>query len=166
MLLIGASKIDYRRLRKLTTLFAILSPVFLIAVLYAGEAIHGARRWIDLGFLTIQPSEFAKLGLIFVLAHYLSEIGSEVKNFATGILLPFFYTLVIGGLIILEPDLGTTVVVFSIFFIMLFTAGARLFHLSLVGLVCAGAGLALIFQEPYRLRRLLTFLDPMADPKG
>jgi len=165
-LLIGASRIDYRRLRKLTGIFAVLSPVFLIVVLFTGEEIHGARRWIDLGLLTIQPSEFAKLGLIFVLAHYLSEIGSEVKSFATGILLPLFYTLVIGGLIMLEPDLGTTVVIFGIFFIMLFTAGARLLHLSLVGLFGAGAGCAMILQEPYRLRRLLSFLDPMTDPKG
>lgn len=166
ILLISMVNFDYRRLRKFTGAFLILAPVFLILVLFLGEEINGAKRWIDLRVVSFQPSEFAKLALILVLAHYLSELGEEITGFFAGILIPLFYTLIIGGLIMLEPDLGTTIVIFGIFFVMLFTGGARFSHLTLVGLFGAGAGVALILQEPYRLRRLLSFLDPMRDPKG
>jgi len=165
-ILIASINFSYHRLRSFTGLFLILAPVFLVLVLFFGEEINGARRWIDLGIINFQPSEFAKLALILVLAHYLSEIGPEVKRFFIGVALPLFFTAVIGGLILLEPDLGTTIVIFGIFFIMLFTAGARLTHLSFLGFLSIGAGIGLILQEPYRLRRLLSFLDPMRDPKG
>lgn len=166
ILLLATMRVDYHRLRKFTGLFAFLAPLLLLLVLFVGEEIQGARRWIDLGYFNFQPSEFAKLSLIFVLAHYLSELGSEVKNFITGILLPLVYTGIIGLLVIREPDLGTTVVIFGVFFIMLFAAGARLVHLGVVGLFGAGVGVALIVKEPYRLRRFLSFIDPMMDPKG
>lgn len=166
ILLLVTINIDFRRMKKITGAFLLLAPVFLILVLFFGEEINGARRWIDLGFISFQPSEFAKLALVLVLAHYLSELGSEINSFFTGILFPLFFTLVIGGLITLEPDLGTTVVIFGIFFMMIFAAGARFSHLLLVSLFGLGAGGALILQQPYRLRRLLSFLDPMKDPKG
>ncbi|HHU82778.1 MAG TPA: putative lipid II flippase FtsW [Firmicutes bacterium] len=166
LLLLATLRVDYRRLRRFTGLFAFLAPLFLLVVLFVGEEIQGARRWVNLGLFTFQPSEFAKLSLVFVLAHYLAELGSGIRNLVTGILLPLVYTGIIGLLIILEPDLGTMVVVFGIFFIMLFAAGARLFHLFLVGLFGAGAGVGLILKEPYRLRRLFSFLDPASDPTG
>ncbi|HEY8345427.1 MAG TPA: putative lipid II flippase FtsW [Bacillota bacterium] len=166
VLLMTTINFDYHRFRSMTGLFLILAPIFLVLVLIFGEEINGARRWINLGLFNFQPSEFAKLTLIFVLAHYLTEIGSEVKSFLIGIAVPLFFTAVISGLIMLEPDLGTTIVVFSIFLVMLFTAGARLMHLSLIGFLSLGAGIILILKEPYRLRRLITFLDPMRDPKG
>ena len=134
LLLLATMRVDYHRLRRFTGVFAFLAPLFLLVVLFIGEEIQGARRWINLGFITFQPSEFAKLSLVFVLAHYLAELGSGVRNFVTGILLPLVYTGIIALLILLEPDLGTTVVVFGIFFIMLFAAGARMLHLALVGL--------------------------------
>lgn len=165
-LLIMTINFDYHRFRSMTGLFLVLAPVFLVLVLIFGEVTNGARRWIDLGLFNFQPSEFAKLALIFVLAHYLAEIGPEVKNFLIGIGIPLFFTMVIGGLIMLEPDLGTTLVVFGIFFVMLFTAGARLIHLSLIGILGLGAGIILILKEPYRLRRILSFINPMRDPKG
>lgn len=165
-LLFASLRVDYRRLRRFTGLFAFLAPLFLLVVLFVGEEIQGARRWIDLGLITFQPSEFAKLALVFVLAHYLAELGSWISSFVTGILLPLVYTGIIGLLILLEPDLGTTVVIFGIFFVMLFAAGARLGHLALIGLFGFGAGVALVIKEPYRLRRFLSFLDPMRDPTG
>lgn len=166
LLLLATMRVDYHRLRRFTGVFAFLAPLFLLVVLFIGEEIQGARRWINLGFITFQPSEFAKLSLVFVLAHYLAELGSGVRNFVTGILLPLVYTGIIALLILLEPDLGTTVVVFGIFFIMLFAAGARMLHLALVGLFGIGAGIGLILKEPYRLRRLFSFLDPAGDPRG
>ncbi len=157
---------DYHHYRGLTVFFAVLAPIFLVLVLFFGEEINGSRRWFDLKILNFQPSELAKLALIFVLAHYLSEIGPEVRRFSTGIFIPLIYLGLICGLIMMEPDLGTTIVIFAIFFTMLFSAGVRLSHLFFLGLSALGAGAALIIQEQYRLERLLSFIDPMKDPKG
>ncbi|NLY90767.1 MAG: putative lipid II flippase FtsW [Firmicutes bacterium] len=157
---------DYHRFRKLTVVFAVLAPVFLVLVLFFGDEINGARRWFDFRVFNFQPSEFAKLALIFVLAHYLAEIGQEVRNFTTGILIPLIYVGLICGLIMMEPDLGTTIVVFAIFVAMLFAAGMRISHLFLLGLGGLAASAFLILQEPYRLQRLFSFIDPTQDPKG
>ncbi|HHT48061.1 MAG TPA: putative lipid II flippase FtsW [Firmicutes bacterium] len=157
---------NYRRFRKLTVIFAVLAPIFLVLVLFFGAEINGARRWFDFRVFNFQPSEFAKLALIFVLAHYLTEIGPEVRNFSTGILIPLLYVGLICGLIMMEPDLGTTIVVFAIFIAMLFAAGVRASHLLLIGLFGLSAGAFLILQEPYRLQRLFSFIDPTQDPKG
>lgn len=159
-------KFDYHYFRRLTVLFAILTPILLALVLFFGEEINGARRWFDFGILNFQPSEFAKLALIFVLAHYFTEIGSEVRHFSTGVLIPLIYLGLICGLVMLEPDLGTTIMIFIIFFAMLFAAGVRLGHLFLLGLSAVSAAMVLIIQEPYRLERLFSFLDPTKDPKG
>ena len=75
LLLLATMRVDYHRLRRFTGVFAFLAPLFLLVVLFIGEEIQGARRWINLGFITFQPSEFAKLSLVFVLAHYLAELG-------------------------------------------------------------------------------------------
>jgi cell division protein FtsW len=157
---------DYHRFRKLTVLFAVLAPIFLLVVLYFGVEVNGARRWFDLKIFNFQPSEFAKLALIFVLAHYLSEIGSEVRAFSAGVFIPLIYVGLLCGLIMMEPDLGTTIVVFGIFVAMLFTAGVRISHLFVIGLGAIGAGIYLIIQEPYRLQRFFSFIDPTEDPKG
>ena len=157
---------DYHRFRKLTVLFAVLAPIFLVVVLFFGVEVNGARRWFDFKIFNFQPSEFAKLALIFVLAHYLTEIGSEVRTFSSGIFIPLIYVGLICGLIMMEPDLGTTIVIFAIFVAMLFAAGVRISHLFTIGLGAIGAGIALIIQEPYRLERLFSFIDPTQDPKG
>lgn len=157
---------DYHRFRKFTVMFAVLAPVFLVLVLFFGEEINGARRWFNFPVFNFQPSEFAKLALIFVLAHYLTEIGPEVRSFSTGIIIPLIYVGLICGLIMLEPDLGTTIVVFAIFITMLFAAGVRFSHLFLIGSGALAAGVLMILQEPYRLQRLFSFLDPTQDPKG
>ncbi|HHW11731.1 MAG TPA: putative lipid II flippase FtsW [Firmicutes bacterium] len=157
---------DYHRFRRFTVLFAVLTPVLLVLVLFLGNEINGARRWFDFKIFNFQPSEFAKLALIFVLAHYLTEIGAEVRSFSTGILVPLIYVGLICGLVMMEPDLGTTIVIFVIFLTMLFAAGVRISHLFLVALFVAPVGVYLIIQEPYRLQRLFTFIDPMQDPQG
>lgn len=157
---------DYHRFRKFTAIFAVLAPIFLVLVLFFGAEINGARRWFDFRVFNFQPSEFAKLALIFVLAHYLSEIGQEVRNLSTGVLIPLLYVGLICGLIMMEPDLGTTIVVFAIFFAMLFAAGTRISHLFLLGLGGLAAVVVLILLEPYRLQRLSSFFNPTQDPKG
>ncbi|NLW55392.1 MAG: putative lipid II flippase FtsW [Firmicutes bacterium] len=159
-------RFDYHHFRRLTVLFAVLTPVLLVLVLFFGEEINGARRWFNLGLLNFQPSELAKLTLVFVLAHYFTEIGPEIRQFSTGVLIPLVYLGLICGLVMLEPDLGTTIMIFIIFFAMLFAAGVRLSHLLFLGLLAVGAAAVLIIKEPYRMERLFSFIDPTKDPRG
>ena len=109
---------DYHRFRRFGFVCD-YGPDLTSLVLLLGDEINGARRWFDLKIFNFQPSEFAKLALIFVLAHYLTEIGPEVRKFSTGMLIPLVYVGLICGLVMLEPDLGTTIVIFSIFLAML-----------------------------------------------
>lgn len=165
-LMFFAMRIDYRRYRRLTWPLAVISIISLIAVLIVGRNISGATRWIDLKFIRFQPSELAKLSVIFFLAHYLSGLGNSVKRFVPGVLIPLAYTTLIGFLIMKEPDFGTTISVFVIFFAMLFAAGVRMLHLCGFGFLGIIASIFLIIQEPYRLKRLTSFADPGADPHG
>lgn len=156
------AKMDYHKMRKFTLGLALVTIILLIVVL-AFRDIKGAHRWIKFGFISLQPSELAKISVIFFIAHYLSEIGSGVRKLLPGVLIPLAYTSLVGGLIMLEPDFGTTLSVFMIFFAMLFAAGVRMLHLTFIGSLGVAAAVLAIKLEPYRLRRLG---DPMKDPKG
>jgi cell division protein FtsW len=156
----------YRNLKKLSLLLGILSIVFLVLVLIMAKDIKGASRWLDLGFFNIQPSEFAKLSTVLILAHYITAIKREIKDFMLGIVIPLIFVSVICILILLEPDLGTTIVIFITFMIMLYAAGARFSHLSLISLAGLLAVILLVIFEPYRAKRLVAFLDPWKDPQG
>jgi len=142
---------------------------FLLLVVLApgiGTEVKGSSRWISLGGLgNLQPSELAKLGLALWIAQALARDPRRLRT-ASG-LVPFLVvTGVLGGLILIEPDMGTAVVLCAITIAMLIVAGARLRHIG--GLVAAGALLAMIavMAEPYRRQRLLAFIDPWSDPDG
>ncbi|MGE5527917.1 MAG: putative lipid II flippase FtsW [Patescibacteria group bacterium] len=157
---------DYHHLRRFTRVLAILAPVMLVLVLIFGQKIGGARRWIDLGFFNVQSSEFAKLALVLILAHFLAELGEGVRRFGLGVFLPLCYAALIAGLVMLEPDFGTVLVVSGTFFCMVFAAGASLWHLGvLAGAALAGL-IALAVSAPYRLKRLIAFKNPFHDPQG
>lgn len=159
-------KFPYQGLKKFTIPFAVISIVLLVLVLFVAKEVKGATRWINLGFFQLQPSEMGKLAVIMVIAHYCAEIKDGIKNFVVGIVFPLIFVVIICLLILREPDLGTTIVIFATALIMLFAAGARVFHLAIPGLIGLGAGTALIITEPYRWERLIAFLDPWKDPKG
>ncbi len=166
VLLLILMKFPYQGLKKFTLPFALTSIVLLIIVLFVSKEVKGAMRWINLGFFQLQPSELAKLSVIMMIAHYCSEIKNGVKNFWVGVVIPLFYVAISCALIMIEPDLGTTIVIFATAMIMLFAAGAKFFHLSIPGLVGLGAGTVLVITEPYRFQRLIAFVDPWKDPKG
>lgn len=159
-------KIPYQGLKRLTIPAAVGTIVLLILVLFLSKAIKGSNRWFDIGGFNLQPSELAKLAVILVLAHYTAEIKTGIKNFWIGVFIPLVFVGLICFLIILEPDLGTTIVIFATAILMLFAAGARLFDLSLPGLAGLAMGTVLVITEPYRRDRLLAFLNPWKDPKG
>ena len=139
--------------------------VALTAVLWVGPVIKGARRWIQFGPVSFQPSEMAKLSLILVLATYLDRHKSQVRDFTKGYIPLMGIIGGVCGLILLEPDLGSSMLLASVGVILLFLAGARWDHL--LGTVAAGAAplYFLLFHIAFRRRRLLAFLNPWADPQ-
>jgi len=140
----------------------LLSFILLLFVLIPGlgHTVNGARRWLMFGPLRVQPAELAKLFIIIYLAGYLVRHEQAVRTTLLGFIKPIFVLTILASLLLLEPDFGSAVVVFSTALMMLFLAGSRLgpfFVLMFSG--CAALAL-LAISSPYRLRRLTAFLDP------
>lgn len=162
------SKIDYHRWQKLAPLLIIVSIVLLALVLVPGLGfkVGNARRWLDLGPIFFQPAEIAKLALIFYIASWIDKRKSEINDFYYGIIPTLIIIGAIAGLIILQPDIGTMLVVTVTAFVMLFVGGSRIKHLIWI-FVAGLVGMAILIKlEPYRLHRLTTFLNPDLDPQG
>lgn len=157
-----ASYFPYKRLAFIAFPFMGIVIVLLVAVLIpgVGSQIGGARRWIDLGFFSLQPTEFAKIATIIYLASWFGS--GERRRFLPFLSLLGFMML----LIFMQPDMGTAIIIFSIFMIMYYLAGKQLHYLLLLLPVSAIAAIILIFTAPYRLRRLTAFLNPSEDPMG
>jgi cell division protein FtsW len=151
--------------RRCTPLILGASFFLLVAVLAVGSSVNGSSRWIGSGFLQIQPSELAKVALVLYAADLLARKPKRVKSIEG--LMPFL--LVVGSaslLIVLEPDLGTALVVAFAAGATLVAAGARMADLAKIALVLGGLALLLTVIEPYRMARLTGFLNPGADASG
>lgn len=162
------SRVDYAWWRRAAVPLAGLVLVGLLAVLVPGigTTINGARRWIVVGGQGLQPSEFAKLAVVVLVAALIVRRPREIESPVGFARLVAICILPAGLLIMLEPDLGTTLVLVVAVAAVLVAAGTRLRYLfSLVAAGCL-AVLALIIVEPYRLERLVTFFDPWKDPQG
>jgi cell division protein FtsW len=153
------------KLRKLSPLLMLIAIGFLVLVLVIGADTKGSKRWIDIGIGTFQPSEVAKLAIIIFLADYLSKIQEKIRTLK-GIGFALLVMGIVGALIVKEPDLGTTVAVMATCFFMLMASGAKRSHLWLLVLLGILGVIGLAIVEPYRLQRLLTFLDYEKDPLG
>ncbi len=164
--MVAATLIDYRLLRRFTVPILIVSLVMLVAVLFPqfGVSVNGAQRWIRLGPVQFQPSEIAKLSLVLFAADNLArskkvEVNRQLK--------PIVVVLVaFSGLILLQPNLGTTIILFVIGLAALFASGVRVVYIAGLGLLSATAASALAYFAPYRRDRLLAFQDPWQDPLG
>lgn len=160
--------VDLQWLRQFAKPALLLAIALLIAVKIPGigRKVNGADRWIGLGPMSIQPSEVIKLSMVLMMSHLLALNPYKIKSFRKGVLPVLGLLGVIAGLIMLQPDLGTTLVIAATTFFMLIAAGARVSHI----LTLAGTGLGLvavaIAAAPYRMRRIFAFLDPWADPLG
>ncbi len=154
-----ASSFDYQKLRPLTYAILGVACAGLVAVLVVGVVAGGAKRWINLGPVNIQPSEVAKLALVLWLGHSLAKKGDLVKTFKLG-MLPH---LIMAGILIMlcmkQPDFGGAVVLALLTFILLFVAGARFELLVVTGVVASAVGLALVRSRDYRWERILAWLD-------
>jgi len=150
------------------TLFVLGSlGLVLVLVPFIGKEVYGARRWIPLGPLgNFQPSELMKFATILYAADYTVRKAAHMENVSRGFMPMFLVMLVLGGLLLLQPDFGAFVVIVSIALGILFLGGLNWRLLvGLMGLLAAGFVL-LIWMSPYRLQRVLGFMDPWADPLG
>lgn len=157
-------RIDYHRYRPFALPALGLSLLLLAVVLVVASEVKGARRWIDLGFFSIQPSELAKLAVINFLAAFVSQRREGMRRFGSGVLFPLAIVGVVFLLILLEPDFGTGMAILGTTILMLFTGGVQLAHLVAIGLSGLPVLAALVWTKPYRLRRIVAFLDPWKDP--
>jgi len=160
-----ASRVDYIWWKRLWIPILGLTMTLLGMVLVPslGIAAKGARRWLGLGPIAIQPAEIAKLVAVIYLAAYLARKEERLTTFWGGLVPPLLVIGVISGLVLLEPDLGTVVVMGLVTIGLLFLAGARLSHLLSLGLCTVPAVLALVLGSSYRRQRLMTFLEPWKD---
>lgn len=162
-----AARTDYRKLRRLGVVLYVLAVFLLMLVLLPGVGMTagGSSRWIGVGSVSFQPSEFSKLALVLFAAQiYTRKKETSFQDFGHT-LMPMVPALgVLGALVLWQPDLGTTLLLGAIGIGMLFVAGAPLRHLIPMGSLGAALAFAAAMIEPYRRARILSFLDPWKDP--
>ena len=166
VLLLAVATVDYGLLEPITGVIYALMIVTLVAVLIIGRVTHGAQRWIDLGFMLFQPSEFAKVSLVLFLAGLFSGRKDQIRSGRT-FLLSLGATLLPMALVYVQPDLSTALILGAIWLGMAAIAGVRFLYiggLGAAGLVAAPAIWLLLHD--YQRQRILTFLNPGADPQG
>ena len=140
--------------------------VLLVTVLLIGRSVNGSTRWIVLGPITVQAAEPAKLFFFCYLSAYLVRRREQVMENLKGFIKPLIVFGVMAALLLLQPDLGTVIVMFVTTFGLLFLAGAKLWQFIAMALVGATSLGMLAYFEPYRWRRVTSFLDPWQDPFG
>ena len=165
VLLLIASRIDYRTLRHLAPILMLASFGLCLAVLVLGEQVNGARRWLGVGPLAFQPSELAKLSLAIWASAYLARHRAprSLKELVRPIGLT---TGLLAGLILLQPDLGTVIAIGIVLVAILVVSGVPLRVLAAGGSIAVALGLAAIWFEPYRRARLFSFVHPWHDAQG
>ncbi len=152
----------YRKLAYPLMAAVLLMLVFLL-VPGIGTTRGGARRWLILGGFAFQPAELAKLSLLLYLSRSLAKKTDKMASFSLGVLPHLVVGGIFIGLIVLEPDLGTAVTLGLLLILMLFIAGAKFSHLVYLGLAAVPVVAVAIMGAEYRLRRMMTFLDPWRD---
>ncbi len=160
--------VDYWILRKWSKVILLVCFALLVIVLIPGIGLArgGARSWLGIGAFSIQPSEFMKLAMILFMAKWLSENQKKLTSFFTGLLPMLALSGSAFALIMLQPDLGTGTVLMGTVMLLIFVAGARMLHLSMLGFAGVAGFAALVLAEPYRIKRILAFLDPWQDAQG
>jgi cell division protein FtsW len=162
-----AMQFNYQQLKNRRIVYGllILCTIGLLGV-FAFSAINGAHRWLKLPGFNLQPSEMSKLSLIIFLAYFLEKRAGEEGDFWRTFLPCGIVTGWLAGLIVIEPDFGTAMMLALIFVVVIYTAGARVIHLAMAAAPAFVVAAGLLIFVPWRLKRLITFLDPWADQQG
>ncbi|QNS15250.1 putative lipid II flippase FtsW [Mannheimia bovis] len=159
-------QIPVEKWEKYSVALFFIAIIFLIAVLIFGRSINGAVRWIPLGILNFQPAELAKLAVICYFASFYVRKYDEIRKEKASFWRPAVILFVFGFLLILQPDLGSTFVLFVLTFSMLFIVGAKIMQFMFLGVVGTVLFAVLILTSEYRLKRVTSFMDPFADAYG
>ncbi|MSP21624.1 MAG: putative lipid II flippase FtsW [Dehalococcoidia bacterium] len=158
--------IDYRWLRYLALPLIAMTIVLLAAVLAIGDSVNGAQRWLTFGPFGGQPSELAKFAVLIYMSAWLVAKGETVRDLQMGVAPFLAIVALVGGLVMAEPDLGTTLMIAAITGTLFFVAQSRLSHVLLLGMGTLLAGGVLILASDYRLDRITSFTSAEADPSG
>ncbi len=162
-----AALIDIRIWLRLAYPFYAVSIVLLVAVELFGAVGMGAQRWIDIGFMQLQPSEVMKVAVVLALARYYHSMADEDVGRITPLIIPLVMILAPVALVLRQPDLGTALLLLMVGGAMLFLAGVRLWKFAVVGAAAVSAvPIAFQFLHPYQRNRVLTFFNPENDPLG
>ncbi len=163
-----AMVIDYRDLQKYAKwiLGAALIMLVLVLIPHIGKISSGARRWFSAGPINFQPSEYAKVAMIVYLADFFSRKRAHIRSIKHGFVPAFLVMGFMCALIIKQPDLGNTVLVASITMSMYFVAGGRKTIFATIAALAVPVLTVLIITAPYRMRRMVSFINPWSDPQG
>ena len=164
----AAMTLNYRILERIMLPLLVVSLVLLILVLVPpfSQEINGTRRWFRWGPVSFQPAELAKFSLVVYLAQFLTRRREVVESFWLGLLPPLLVAGSMARLVLLQPDLGSSLTLVVLVFSLLFLAGGRVRQMALVAASALPLVAVAIYTAPYRLKRIMTFLDPWADPRG
>lgn len=158
---------DYRKFKKITGVLYVLIVLALLAVWFLGHSAKGSTRWIDLGIFRLQPAEFAKLIMVVIMAKFLDQSGEKLKSFRY-VALSAIYVSIPAFLILIEPDLGSSLVIFLTWLAMLMVSKMNKKHLALllmIGVVLSSFAWFFVLHD-YQKNRIYTFVDPTKDPQG
>ena len=168
ILMMVVSKIDYHQYQKKSNLIFGICFLLLILVLIPGIGTvrNGSRSWFGIGGFGVQPSEFTKLGLIIFTSKYLTKNNKELKNIKKGVIPILLVLFSVFFLIMLQPDFGTGVVIVVSIIVLLFISGVKMGFFVKIGILGLIGIVILIIIAPYRLERIVSFLNPWSDPLG
>jgi cell division protein FtsW len=155
---------DYHYWQKLAVPVAVSSILLLLLVKGIGAEINGSRRWIRLGFLSFQPSEFAKLALIIIMSSWMAGTGPRARTWMQGLCFPLIWIGLFAGPVILEPDYGTTFLLAVVGMAIMFAGGSRIGHLLIAGTTGACGFALMIMHNRLRMERFFAFLWPEKYP--
>ena len=155
-------KVDYNVYKNFAIPISLISIILLVLVLIPniGKMVNGSWRWIQIGPITIQPSEFAKPSILILISYWLSNNQRKIDEFKNGILIPYILIGIFIVPILLEPDYGTTILIFFVTTILIFIAGANLKTISIVSIPVIVAIFVMILTNSERLGRIMAFLKP------
>ena len=160
--------IDYKKyLDKANIIFSVCFLLLILVLIPGiGSVRNGSRSWFGIGGFGVQPSEFAKLGMIIFTSKYLSNNEKELKKIKSGVLPILIILMLLFGLIMLQPDFGTGVVLVMTIIGLLFISGVNMSFFVKIGILGLLGVVGLIIVAPYRLERVISFINPWSDPLG
>lgn len=159
-------QIPMEKWEKYNILLFFFAVACLVAVLIIGKEVNGSKRWIPFGVMNFQPAELAKLAIICYFSSFYVRKFDEMRTQSWSFFRPLLILLIFGGLLLQQPDMGSSFVLFVLTFAMLFVMGAKLMQFLVLGAGAIIGFAALVLMSEYRLKRMTSFMDPFADAYG